>query len=154
VFKQTSNYISIWLQTDVNYYAAIWSSFRSSLGNSCNQCKCFTEVNTVGIKLVDENLFPKIAFAVSDEIYCTSSVLRKKICSVHLPWVILPLSSKLSYSKTCLGKINYFPPSVHISTSTQVSQEKTLPKIIMNLSTALNVSKPEQLQLIYNYIII
>jgi len=33
-------------------------------------------VNTAGINLLDYNLFPKIAFAVSDESKCVSSVLR------------------------------------------------------------------------------
>jgi len=54
--------------------------------------------------------------------------------------VTLPLFSKPSYSKKCSGKINYVPPSVHTSTSTQVSQEETLTKIVMGLSAALKVS--------------
>ena len=66
MFKQRVT-IRIWLRTDVKYSAAILSSFRDSLGKSCNQCECFIEVNTVGINLLDENLFPKTAFVVSDE---------------------------------------------------------------------------------------
>jgi len=61
------------------YSAVIGIYFRVSLGKSCNKCECFGVVNRAGINLLDYNLFPKIAFAVSDESKCVSSVLRADV---------------------------------------------------------------------------